>query len=370
MPRKRANGEGSFTKKSNSFEYRVCFEKPDGELIRKSFSAKTKRECREKADKFKDSLDNTIKLEKSNLEEWAKKWLETYKKNTVTADTFISYKYDMKIILDDQLAQMEISQIKPIHIQDFFNRISDYAMSRQKKVRSMLVGIFNRGIENNLCTSNPATNIKLTNSDVKTREAYSTQEVDLLTKFAKTHNFGLAIMLILYSGVRRGELLALTWDCYDDIEKIIKVRSTLTSQQGIVFGSVTTKNHDRDIPIPNLLCDILNKAKKDGKYIIGGYNYLTFSQFRTYYNNFFSDFENWCVANQTKPIKKLSAHCLRHTYGTMLYRKNVNLKTIQVLMGHSSIDVTANIYTHTDIDTSKQAIHMAFNDLKSPINLQ
>lgn len=361
MPRERANGEGSFRKKGNSYEYRVTFEMLNGEKISKSFSGKTKKECRDKAEQFDKNLNNTIVLEKSTLEVWAKKWLETYKKNTVTADTYKSYEFDLKIIIDDDISKIELSKIRPIHIQEFFNRISNYAMSRQKKIRSMLVAIFNKGIENYLCNSNPAINIKLTNSDVKVREAYTQKEVDIITKFAKLHSFGLAIMLMLYSGVRRGELLALTWNCYDKKENVLTVNSALTKTDGIKFGDTSTKNHDRQIPLPLQLCEMLDNTKKVGMYIIGNEkSYLTINKFRTCYNNFFKDFSRWCTKNKIKPIKKLSAHCLRHTYGTTLYRKNVNLKTIQVLMGHSTIDITANIYTHTDLNTSKKAISIAF----------
>jgi len=108
---------------------------------------------------------------------------------------------------------------------------------------------------------------------------------------------------------------------------------------------------------------MLNQTKKKGFYIVGTEtSYMTISQFRTNYDNFFKDLKKWCKVKDKTTVRKLPTHSLRHTYGTMLYRKGVNLKTIQVLMGHSSIDITANIYTHTDISTSQNAVLLAFGN--------
>ncbi len=90
---------------------------------------------------------------------------------------------------------------------------------------------------------------------------------------------------------------------------------------------------------------------------------MSLSTFRKRYDNFFADLNNWCAKNKINPgVRKLSTHSLRHTYGTMLYRRGVDIKTIQTLMGHSTIDVTANIYTHTDISTSQKAVLLAFEN--------
>ncbi len=126
----------------------------------------------------------------------------------------------------------------------------------------MLISIFDTAIENDLCTKNPVKNISLTNNDVRKKEAFNENEINTITEFSKIHSFGLAIMLLLYSGVRRGELLALTWNCYDSDKGILMVNGTLTASEGIKAGDTLTKKHYREIPIPTVLSDMLELETK------------------------------------------------------------------------------------------------------------
>lgn len=226
----------------------------------------------------------------------------------------------------------------------------------------MLTAVFETAIENEICFKNPIKNIKLTSNAKKEKEAFTEKEINTIIEFCKIHEFGNAIMLLLFTGVRRGELLALTWNCYDKDNKTLTVNGTLTKSEGIKSGSASNKNHNRQIPLPKELTNILDTMTKKGIYIVDYRNsYMPIYAFRTRYDDFFKSLNEWCEQNEVEKVRNLSTHCFRHTYGTMLHRRGIDLKTIQTLLGHSSIDITADIYTHTDIETSKQAVVLAFS---------
>lgn len=154
--------------------------------------------------------------------------------------------------------------------------------------------------------------------------------------------------LCLYCGLRKEEALGLQWS---DIEKgHLTVRRSMTflSNQQDPIDDLKTKAAHRVIPIPEKLRSILLDTPHLSRYIVpaadGGD--MTRSAFT----------RMWTTHVASVVPFSLHPHMLRHTYATTLYRANVDLRTAQKLMGHSSIQVTADIYTHLEQEDS---LHVA-----------
>ncbi len=186
------------------------------------------------------------------------------------------------------------------------------------------------------------------------------------------HRSQIAALIMLYCGLRKGEVIALEWSDIDFNEKIISVTKSAVRSDGNHYKITPhTKNgKDRYIPIPDNLLSFLkiSKFSSNGeKYIFPQKNgemqtitswskawnsYITHLNYRYYYNTCKAFGQTPKAFNAPsgipKVIERFTAHQLRHTYCTMLYMAGVDILTTSKLMGHSSIQITLEIYTHLD----------------------
>ena len=207
------------------------------------------------------------------------------------------------------------------------------------------------------------------------------EEQEKFLNACKGHRFETLFYLALYTGMRIGEILGLTWDNIDFENNIIHVKQSLryadvveedgTKTTKILLQTPKTLSSIRDIPIPLKLTQLLKDYKKTYNK-----NKIAFTGTITSYNNFVFVTNNFTPLNQSNlrkdfisllnksMIPKIKFHGLRHTYATRLFEEGVPVKTVQALMGHSNINTTMNIYTHVTsnmkIDAAKK-LNAIFN---------
>ena len=169
------------------------------------------------------------------------------------------------------------------------------------------------------------------------------------TILAVEHRGKLPAMIMMYAGLRRGELLALTWDDIDLVNRTITVNKTaeiITNQIRIKDGA-KTKNSVRVVNIPFALAEYLKICKEKAKSNIvccsakGAYMSLT--SWRRLWQSYI-----FALQEVNPRIPDFTAHWLRHTYATILYHAGVDVLTAKELLGHSKIQTTLDIYTHLD----------------------
>ena len=177
---------------------------------------------------------------------------------------------------------------------------------------------------------------------------------------------GVAAMIMLYAGLRIGEVLALDWTDIDFDKRTItvsKARATLKNQP--YLKTPKTKAGIRVIPIPEVLYEVLYSTRKKKGLVCPDVNGNLMSgvaqtnAWRSYINHL-----NECAggrrgSGRRKPvivIEKITPHMLRHTYATMLFDAGVDVKSAQKFLGHSDIEVTLEIYTHLSKFKEEQAI--------------
>lgn len=177
----------------------------------------------------------------------------------------------------------------------------------------------------------------------------------------------LGVYICLCSGIRIGEVCALTWDDIDLDKGVIKVRKTIqriyTIEEGsrkteLILDTPKTKNSIREIPMNK---DLLGLIKPIKKVVNNAFFVLTNDAkpteprtYRTYYKNLMKELE----------MPELKFHGLRHSFATRCIESKCDYKTVSVLLGHSNISTTLNLYVHPNLDQKRKAIDQMFKGLR------
>ena len=338
----------------------------DGTPIRKSFySSVSKADAKAKAEKYKaeqalyertgERISEPVSM---TFDKWAVKWLETYKKGTVKDHTFnFTYRVNVEEYLIPYFKSAKLSSIRQIDIQEYFNQARNkksgepLAVSTLDKQKMILKSLFDAAIDNDFCFKNPVKNIKyqLVAEPIQKR-VYSREQADTVIAYSKEHG-RYDIVIMLETGVRRSELIGLQWSDIDFEGKTIHIqRSVVQTTDQIVIDKPKTKTSDRFIPISTKLADYIKSYQNDNAYVISDDKVEPKSP-----STFASQFERFMdKMSKEKGCPALTPHELRHTFGTLLREQGVDIYTIQKVMGHSDISVTAAIYVHNDLDVLRE----------------
>ncbi|MGQ2984348.1 tyrosine-type recombinase/integrase [Flavobacterium sp.] len=177
----------------------------------------------------------------------------------------------------------------------------------------------------------------------------------------------LGVYLCLSSGIRIGEICALTWEDIDTDSGVINVRRTIQRiyvieggirRTELILDTPKTKNSIREIPLSKDLLRILKPFKK---IVNPSFFVLTNDAkpteprtYRSYYKNLMRDLK----------MPELKFHGLRHSFATRCIESNCDYKTVSVLLGHSNISTTLNLYVHPNMEQKKKAIEQMFKTLR------
>ena len=256
MPSKRSHGEGTLSHLSDGrWELRMMdgYQK-DGSPRFKSFYGKTQKEVKLKLKEYQDALISGIQLDTIlYFEDWADTWFESHRDN-IAPTTQESYKYCLKM-LKEGFYHRPLTVIRPIDIENFLkgmlrNGRSDSYIS---KVRGMLYQIFQKAEANDLVRRNPvrlAEKMRASGT-AKRKEAFTTAVVADLMKVLPDDRMGLSIRLLLGTGMRMQELLALEPQFIEEDGSVIHIRQAVKVVKGTVsIGSPKSKDSIRDIPVP------------------------------------------------------------------------------------------------------------------------
>lgn len=270
-----------------------------------------------------------------------------------------------------------VNDITPAEAQAYIDELvsQGYARDTVHRARSVLNKIFNYAITTPGSTlrDNPVSAVSVPRGLPHTRREPPTDEQ--LIKVNPDTEMGLLACFLLYTGLRRGELLALKWSDIDFKEKIIHINKVMqyASNAGNLKEKTKTEAGMRDVPLLSELEAILPHGKKTG-YVFGGEKPLTAGQINRRWIA-------WCAevglaekietkhsaANghtytrvQWKPL--VTPHQFRHQYATYLFEAGVDELDTKNVMGHSSIVVTRDIYQHIKERGKESAVALKMND--------
>jgi integrase len=219
----------------------------------------------------------------------------------------------------------------------------------------MLIQIFDAAESNELVTRNPARlakSIRFEEAASSKKDSFTEPEVSQLMKYLPCNLLGHSIRLMLGSGIRAQELLALTPDDIDDDGTVIHISKAVKMVDGKpVLGVTKSKRSNRDIPIPQTYRgSALYLKENGGKAFIwcSGHGSMLYGvgTFRKWYYH---------ELERVPEVRRLSPHCCRHTYISRLQAKGVPMVEIARLVGHTNITTTDG-YLHMNSETLAQAV--------------
>lgn len=344
------------------FEYKATVgRRLDGTPIRKSFySMSSLTDAKRQAEVYKQQqmIAAVTGLQATpqtiTFAEWSRKWLRTYKEPFVSPSTYANtYVNAVENHLIPYFGAAKLADIRPADIQGFFAGKTSCSASLLKKLRITLSAIFDTAIDNDLIYKNPCKYVQ-THSDAtpKERRTLTDQQIDEI-KAEASGTFD-AIVFLLETGLRRGELLGLMWSDIDMEHATLHVQRSVSPENGRPAIRPPKWNSYRTIPLMPDTLALIQRQPKRSLYVFPaprGDGFEEPNHFsRRVYHFFLSFPEEY----------RCTAHELRHSYASQLMRRGVDIYTISKLLGHHDIKITASVYVHPDIESFREELNRKF----------
>lgn len=352
--------------------YRKRVKDTDGKYV--AIYGKTPDELTKKLRAATEAIEEG-KIQKENplVKDYAANWLQL-----VTADMKPKNRevyqgainlHVLPVIGNKRMREVQPDDVKPVMV-----ALADRSASLQSKVLNTMRKMFENAVDNDLLSKNPCAKLKSGGYKAKEKTALTEDQTQTLLQAVKGTRAEPFVMLGIYTGMRREEILGLQWDCVKLDSKtphiIVKRALRWENCRPVVNEILKSDAAQRTIPIPSQLASYLKEIQQSAGHVIGG-EPLSQTQFK----NLWRIVENRRVGEKTyvipySPAKErstfvrekgaksrggnfyytidfpVSPHILRHTYITNLILSGADLKTVQYLAGHANIKITLDIYTH------------------------
>ena len=349
----------------------------DGSLNRISVYAATQKELESKVAEIKVQIEQGIYLSSDTalFGKIAENWIEHFKP-TISEKMRLRYKGIIRGKLQP-LAEMRVRDLRPMHLQVIINEMAKdgYAQKSMQMVKQTASQILDLAMQNDLVYRNVFEKIKVPHVDAEERQPITEEQRELILNTWEGHRMGVPALIMLYCGLRRGEMLALLWTDIDFKAKTLSVsKAADMPTNATTVKKPKTKAGTRIVPIPDAIMPALLRARREAisMYVCPAMRTGDIMSAQAYTEAWSSymHYLNLCAGGRDKvrtknengkvcfipavqAMEPFTAHQLRHSYATMLYDADVDVKTAQKLLGHADFSVTMKIYTH--LSTEKES---------------
>ncbi len=311
------------------------------------------------------------------LDYWFGRWMEVYKNKSVRPNTKREYTHIYQKNISPYLGDRNINTLIKSDIQLLIDTASDngYAYERQNKIKVILRDMLQRAVEDQLVINNPVSGIKLRADKEIKAQALSAEEQNIFFDYCRNTFYENLFNIAVNTGLRPGELFALQLSDIDLEKGHIEVNKTLVYQKYLTDSKKEfhieppkTKQSYRKVPI-NSICMSYIERQFELKKIISSKrpkqqnNYLFVTKFNTPLNSqIYSDAIRAVIKqiNLVRPFDEqfpvFSGHTFRHTFATRCFENGVDAKVVQSYLGHASLKMTMDLYTHVTEEKSSTDI--------------
>ena len=301
------------------------------------------------ADIIASILLGAQKKESPLMADYVRDWYEHYKKPTLRPKTVIQYEWMLNCHIIPFFKDMKVGDVMTPDIQKFFDTMPNASRSTVKHMKDVLHQVFASAIEDGYAVKNPTESKRLVlPKKVKEREALTPEQLQKITfqMCRLKEPDKLLLMLLLYTGARRGEVLGLRWEDVDFEERIIHIRRAVVHVKNRPFvGETKTHNGLREVPLLPQLHDFLLQYNPKEGYIIGGKKEpITETAYR----------RMWERIDNKVELYGATAHVFRHTFLTMA-APLIDPKTLQAIAGHANYTLTMSRYVHKREDKIRES---------------
>ncbi|WP_027716959.1 tyrosine-type recombinase/integrase [Desulfovirgula thermocuniculi] len=303
------------------------------------------------------------------LGDYLDRWIEAVEPE-LKPSTVATYRVKVKKWKQTPLAEVPLAKLTPADVQralaGFFRE------SAPKTVREMynvLRAALRRAVEWGLLAKNPAEGVKVPRKETRELQVWTEEEATRFLEVAKKSGYYPVFVLALTTGMRLGELLGLKWEDVDLDAGYLQVKRTLADKSAmgkgrVVFQTPKTRAARRKIPLDPATVEVLRKHKKkqaEARLKKGpewqDYDLVFCTSQGTpfYHSDVRKAFNRLVKKAGVKPIR---FHDLRHTHATLLLRKGIHPKVVAERLGHSSVSITLDTYSHVLPDTQREAVRV------------
>ena len=374
---RRPNGDGTVRKRKSDgrWEGRITIgKKKDGTCIIKTVTAKTQKALMVRLNelKFRYAGANLVEKCQMTVGEWLIDWLDNYKKHMIRPTTYRGYKNYIETHMIPYIGKKPITNLRTSDIQRMYNRLKEggratehpedgFALSNSmvRSVHMLLHEALDGAVKERIIPSNPTKGAVIPKTDYKEKTILRETEVERLLEIAKGHvGWYDFFYLECMTGLRKGEICALKWSDYDEINRKMSVRKSATYMDGKVsIGETKTERSRRKIILPKSVARMLSERKKNAtsEWIFPSVNDLNKPMNpQTAYNKLKS-------LLREAALPDIRFHDLRHTFATHAASSGVDPKTLSAILGHTDASFTLDTYTHVTTDMQKNASKIVNN---------
>lgn len=391
---------------------------------------KSQRQQEKQVQEFAINFERQVKTgkvysgDKISFADFTKEWEEKEAKQNLEETTLYSYKGHLKNVILPAIGKYKMSKVTPAILEQFYRSLTkdnarkdgkgSYKIASIKKFHKIISGIMRTAVRWNVIEENPCDKAELPrernkSNDVKhfTLEQAMTFLEAMDKPYSVPYNghkitvpsgnvieldayikermlpiqFKIFYRLSLFGGLRKGELIALTWQDIDFENNTLSItKSAGHVQEGQAIKATKTVNSNRVIPIPKTEIDLLNRWKTEQKnfmltvgskwegyrgkefdknsvFIQTNINYGKTMNVSTPYRKFvdFINYYNQTVEKEENKLPVIPLHGLRHTCATLNIALGTDIKTVQAILGHANIQTTLNTYTHALEEKKREA---------------
>ncbi|AKX94603.1 putative prophage phiRv2 integrase [Moorella thermoacetica] len=359
MPKRRGHGEGTVYQRPDgrwTAQITVGIDH-EGKQRRLTLYGKSKKEVLEKLTQalYQQQNGGFIEPSKITVEQWLNRWLTDYAKPHLRQSTWESYETVLRLHVIPTLGSIPLKKLQPADIQRLYASKLESGLSptRVRYIHVVLHEAMSQARESGLLLQNPTEAAKPPRHPKKKVQPLNPEQVKRFLETAKQDPLYPAFLLALGTGLRRGEILGLRWQDLDLQKGILQVRQSLIrTREGLKFEEPKTEKSRRQIPLPPSVVAALKRHKawvNQNKLILGP-DYedhdLVFpvENGRPRDPKGFAEYFNRLLDKAGLPHIRL--HDLRHTHATLLLLEGVHPKVVQERLGHSTVSITLDIYSH------------------------
>jgi integrase len=334
---------------------------------------KTKKEAERAVANIVTELEKGtyFKIDKTTFELYIKRFMEATKPN-LAYKTYSTYEYIVNKHLTPFFGYMELSKIKPMDIQEFYTKsLESVSTTTVKHFHNLLNKAFKQAIKWQLINSNPCAAVEAPKREKRQMQVYENDQLNKLYERIKHMTIYYPVMLAATTGMREAEVCGLTWDSVDLEKGIVYIEKQLQEVEGsLQLLPVKTDSSNRKILLLDYTIEELKRQKTEQE--------ENKKQFKEYYqeNNFVVAQKetgmpydpNYIARNYRRVMKEYGVceelqipyirfHDLRHTHATLMLKANIHPKIVAERLGHSSVNLTLNTYSHVLPDMQKEAVN-------------
>lgn len=381
--------------------YRTRIEDADGKRV--ALYGRTREELYDKVEEAKRQIeDATFRRSNPTVKEYCEKWLYMQSAHIRTT-TLVDYTSKVKNYIIKPLGHMYMADVTTDDIKMALVPASKKSVSVYRSVNMLMKCIFYSAEDSHIIDENPTKRISAKGGiPEKGKEALTDEQVQILLDSIRGLPPYVFVMIGLYAGLRREEILGLKWDCvFLDVEvPYLSVKRAWHTEHNrpVILDELKTKAAYRDVPLPDCLTECLREAKANSKseFVVANRDGgpLTYTQFvrvwkyittrSTKERTYVRYVNGQRIKHTVTPVLgekaahnntvvytmdfQVTPHQLRHTYITNLIYAMVDPKTVQYLAGHQNSKITMDIYAKVKYNRPRElaaVVNSAFKQTSS-----